>query len=399
MLTASQALALVDQYAAPLPVVRLPLTESLGLVLAEAVQSDIDSPPHDKAMMDGYAVIATDRSPTRNVIERIMAGDVPQHMLNSGEASQVMTGAALPRGATAIVPVEKTESVDEQTVRLHWIDPPEGKHIMPRGLSMRNGQQVAPTGTLVNAAWMAALAEAGAAVVQVVPRPTVSILATGNELTPIDVRPTPGKIRNSNGPMLSAAAAQASATPRVLPVGRDDSTELTALVSTGLDADILVVTGGVSAGVKDLVPAALQAAGVTQVFHKAALKPGKPVWFGVAPRPSGPPCLVFGLPGNPVSSLVCFRLFVAPALDVLAGRASEARWLEREGKLTGDFAHRGGRETFYPAEVDSAGRVTFCNWLGSADVAGMASANCLVRLPMEPVSLVAGDKVQFLPLE
>lgn len=399
MLTADQALQLVNQHAKRLPSVQRTLSDALGLVLTEPVVSDIDSPPHDKAMMDGYAVLASDRSETRTIIERIMAGDVPQHALRSGEAAQVMTGAPVPQGATSVVPVEKTELVDEQTVRFDWVDPPEGKHIMPQGSSMRTGQQVAPAETLINSTWTAALAEAGAAVVDVAPRPIVSILATGNELTAIDVRPGPGQIRNSNGPLLVAATTEANATPRELPVGRDDQDELTALVAQGLEADVLVVTGGVSAGVKDLVPAALQAAGATQVFHKVALKPGKPIWFGTAPRPNGPPCLMFGLPGNPVSSLVCFRLFVAPALAVLAGRADSAHWTQRQGELMSDFAHRGGRETFRPAVASVDGQVELCNWRGSADLAGMASANCLVRLPVESAELAAGDTVNYLPLD
>ena len=266
---------------------------------------------------------------------------------------------------------------------------------------MRVGQQVASAGTLVNSLTLALLAEVGCAAVRVVRKPTASILSTGNELVGVEHRPGPGQIRNSNGPLLAASVAEAGGTPRELPVGRDDAQELASLIHTGLESDVLMVTGGVSAGVKDLVPDALATAGVDQVFHKLALKPGKPLWFGVVRQASGGSKLVFGLPGNPVSSLVCFHLFVKPALAVLAGKAASVELPLDGGIAAGDFEHRGGRETFRPACRSGAGgrsSVEFCNWQGSADIAGMATANCLVRLPPEPMSISRGDPLDLLPL-
>lgn len=396
MLTVDQALELIAAYASPSPSTRVRLGDALGLVLTEDAVSDIDSPPHNKAMMDGFAVVASDHSPTRSIVESIMAGDVPRHAIRPGTVARVMTGAPVPDGATAVVPVEQSELVDDQTVRLLWVDPPVGKHILKQGSSVSVGQCVAPAGTLVNSIVMAALAEAGAAVVHVRPRPTVAVLATGNELVSVDERPGAGQIRNSNGPLLVSAIREADATPIELSVGRDDLGGLTALATQGLAADVLLVTGGVSAGVKDLVPAALAAAGALQVFHKVALKPGKPIWFGIAEREEGPPRLVFGLPGNPVSSLVCFYLFVRPALQVLAGRAPLVELPLCSGPVDGDFEHRGGREMFRPARVDAAGLVHWFDWHGSADLAGVVPANCLVRLTAEGIKLREGDLVEYL---
>ncbi|WP_442483763.1 molybdopterin molybdotransferase MoeA [Aeoliella sp. SH292] len=398
MLTVDQALELIASHTARLAASRVRLRDALGLVLAEDVVSDIDSPPHNKAMMDGFAVVASDRASTRTIVESIMAGDVPRRPIRPGTVARVMTGAPVPDGATAVVPVEQSELVDDTTVRLSWVDPPVGKHILKQGSSVAVGQCVAKAGTTVNSIVMAALAEAGAAVVSVVPRPAVAVLATGNELVSVDDRPAAGQIRNSNGPLLVSAVVEANAAPVELPVGRDDLAELTGLVTQGLAADVLLVTGGVSAGVKDLVPGALTAAGVTQAFHKVALKPGKPIWFGIAPREGGPPRLVFGLPGNPVSSLVCFQLFVRPALAVLAGVSPKVELELQTGKAAGEFEYRGGREMFRPARVDKEGRIHLFDWHGSADLAGVVPANCLVRLPSEGVKLQPGDSVAYLAI-
>jgi molybdopterin molybdotransferase len=302
-----------------------------------------------------------------------------------------------------VVPIEQTRLVDQRTVKLDWIDPPVGKHIMRQGSSLRVGQQVARVGTVVTAVTTAALAEVGAAVLRAIPRPRVSILATGNELVSVEEKPAPGHIRNSNGPLLASLVAEANATAHELPVGRDDAAELKRLIEAGLDSDVLLVTGGVSAGVKDLVPEALLAAGVEQVFHKVSIKPGKPLWFGTVPRSGGPPRLVFGLPGNPVSGLVCFHVFVQPALAVLAGRGVRVEHQLKQARATNGFVHHGGRELFRPARVSIGTPATipdveFFAWRGSADVAGTAQANCLVRLPGTAVTVAAGDKVPYLPL-
>ena len=396
MITVDQAFELVASHVAALTPTRVRLRDSLGLVLSADVTSDTDSPPYNKAMMDGYAVASSDDTTERKVVERIMAGDIPRHAIRPGIVAQVMTGAPVPDGTSAVIPVEQTRELGGDIVRFDTVSLPAGKHVQPQGTLMLAGKPVVRAGSVVTPRALGAMAEAGAAVVEVVPRPTVSILTTGNELVSVDQHPGPGQIRDSNGPMLTAAVTLQQAEAEVLPSGGDDLETLTQLATEGLVTDILLVTGGVSAGVKDLVPEALEAAGVEPVFHKVALKPGRPLWFGIAPREAQPPRLVFGLPGNPVSGLVCFHLFVRPALAVLSGRAAEFQLPWRQGHLASDFSYPAGRETLRPATMDSTGRVEMCPWQGSADLAGMVGANCLVRLPGEGAELAAGTEVQTL---
>ena len=411
MITIAEAIDLVAAQVGPLPSTKIPLGEALGLVLAGDVESDIDSPPYSKAMMDGFAVVAGDPSPERRIIEEVMAGEVPHRAIQPGVVTRIMTGAPVPDGATAVVPVEKSELLDPKTVRLGW-EPPKGAHIMLQGSSMQTGQQVLTAGTQLRAIEIAILAEVGCSAVPVFPKPRVAVLATGNELTPVERRPGPGQIRNSGGPLLRSAVSQAGAIPIELPVCRDEIEPLTEAIKQGLQAEVLLVAGGVSAGMKDLVPAALTQAGVQQVFHKVAMKPGKPIWFGIVQptegndaKPAARPKLVFGMPGNPVSGLVGFHLFVKPALDVLAGRSPQMALPLVRGRMAESHSHRGGREMYRPARAVFSSRlktelprVEMTDWQGSADVAGLATANCLLHLPATPLELSAGDEVDFLPL-
>jgi molybdopterin molybdotransferase len=207
--------------------------------------------------------------------------------------------------------------------------------------------------------------------------------------------PGPGQIRNSNGPLLTAAAARAGGAPIELEIARDDLDKLRLLVEQGLHADVLVLSGGVSAGKFDLVPEVLAELGVKEVFHKISMRPGKPLWFGVK-REGERRVLVFGLPGNPVSSFVCFELFVRPAITALAGRGFIALPNVR-ARLAHEFDHKGGRAAYLPSSLSSeaAGEstVTILPWQGSADLATLARANCLVRLPVKAARLEAGAMV------
>lgn len=403
MQTVDQAFEKVSERVSRLSPVNVPLSEALGLVLSEDVVSDVDSPPHDKAMMDGYAVVADDVSQVRSVIEEITAGVVPEQIVRMGEASRIMTGSPVPEGATGVIPVEQTESVGDTQVRFGSLPISDGKHIMPQATLLAKGATVLPRGTIVRPIEVGILAEVGCASVPVYPPPTVAILATGDELTAVDQVPGPGMIRNSNGPILRSCAQAYGAKPMELPVGRDDPEQLRALVAEGLDANILLVTGGVSAGVKDLVPSVLASAGVEQVFHKVALKPGKPIWFGCSISVDGHPTLVFGLPGNPVSSLVGFHLFVRPAIEVMRGRAAKMELPTIWGELAEDFEHKSDRETFRPAYYQHNSErgeleITFPEWKGSADLAGLAHANCLARLANEARTYRAGERVELVPL-
>src|SRR4051794_1822350 len=314
MLTVEDALGLILDHAQPLAPAVIPTIAALGCVLAEKITSDIDSPPHDKAIVDGYALIAADiRSPNieLQVLEEVTAGEVPTKTVEPGTATRIMTGAPLPRAADAVVMVEHTQSYGDK-VRIQQPLVKSGQNIMRRASSLARGQTVLSAGKLVRGIELGLLAEVGRAAVSIVPRPRVAVLVTGNELVESSTFPLPGQIRNSNRDLLHGLVEQAGGIASQLGIACDNEEDLTSLIGEGLSSDVLVLSGGVSAGVLDLVPATLQKLGVQQLFHKVNLKPGKPLWYGVKISAAGSKTLVFGLPGNPVSSLVCFELFVRP---------------------------------------------------------------------------------------
>ena len=399
MLSVEEALKLVAKNAEPLAPRRVPLRDAAELVLAEDITSEFNSPPYDKSMMDGYAVHSADRQALRKVLEEIAAGAVPRLPVTPGAVSRIMTGAPMPEGADAVVQLENTELLDTATVRLDQIDPAAGQNVLPRGSSLRAGDAVLQCGALLRPIEIAILAEIGRAVVTAHPRPRVAILPTGNELVAIGEKVGHGQIRNSNGPMLVAAAARAGAEAIELGIARDDRDELKRWVEQGLAADVLVLSGGVSAGKFDLVPEVLAELGVEQVFHKVALRPGKPLWFGVK-RDADRRVLVFGLPGNPMSSFVCFELFVRPAIAALAGRGFVGPQTV-QAKISHAFDHAGGRAARLPARLSAESSngsiaVEILRWKGSADLASVARANGLACLPIEQLRLAPGDSLDVL---
>jgi molybdopterin molybdotransferase len=414
MLSVAEALSQILEHAHAKPPGEVALAEAVGLVLAEDVVSDIDSPPHDKSMVDGYAVLAADVIDGRaklGVMEEITAGAVPSRKIVPGFCSRIMTGAPLPEGVDAVVMVERTQFYPSPltpltqeargilgTVEIHDDRFRAGQNIMRRAKSLRQGDTVLHSGGELGPAEIGLLAEVGRARVQTIGPVQVAIISTGNELVPADEKPGVGRIRNSNGPLLVAAARRAGATLNDLGIVRDTADELRRGISAGLESDVLVISGGVSAGVLDLVPAVLAELGVRQVFHKIEMKPGKPLWFGVAKNSA----LVFGLPGNPVSSLVCFELFVKPAIARIAGRYWQPPHPTRPAKLTQEFTHRGDRPTYWPAVVVASPDGALVEpkpWHGSADLRGFAGANALVAFPAGERRYQPGDMVDVLLLQ
>lgn len=402
MIGVDEAQADVLRHARALPPSSVDLGQALGLVLAEQITSDLDSPPRDKALVDGYAVVAEDlrAGPVElTVLEEVTAGLVPTLDVRPGAATRIMTGAPTPRGADAVVMVERTELVSGRDNAVRVTDPAlaAGANIMRRATSMRQGDLLLSPGRLIRPIEIGLLAEVGRTRVMAHPRPRVAVLSTGNELVPPDQMPGPGAIRNSNGPMLAALVTRAGGLAVDLGICRDEERDLRERMRAGLESDVLVLSGGVSAGVLDLVPHCLASLGVRCVFHHVQLKPGKPTWFGVAAGESGGDKLVFGLPGNPVSSLVCFELFVRPAVAKVGGRLSPLA-SPRTAELACPHKQRGNRPTYFPAILvetpEGIARVTPTDWRGSADQRGVSEANCLVYFPAGDHQYQAGDRVR-----
>lgn len=384
----------------PLPSVALALApDLLGLVLAEDIVSDLDMPPYDKAMMDGYAVRAADvqkAGAELTVIEEVSAGRTPKHGVAAGQATRIMTGAPMPPGADAVVMIERTQMLGDERVRIDATATP-GQNVLPRATEMRQGDIVLRDGAKLRPQEFGLLAACGRANLRVYPRPRVAILPTGDEIVDIDQRPGPGQIRNSNGFMLLGQVVRAGAAPEPLGIARDTPESLKTLIERGLEADALILSGGVSAGKLDLVPAALSQAGVRTFFHKVAMKPGKPMLFGIKRHKDRLPTFVFGLPGNPVSSLVCFELFVRPALQKMMGLPPGPRFVS--GTLAEDYRYRSDRPTYHPAAVEMAEggcKVRAVPWFGSPDLRGLAASNGFVVLPSGDHHHRAGQPVTVL---
>lgn len=405
MISLETALELIDQTVEPLPTESRPVLEAVGHRLAENILADVNSPPHDKSMMDGFAVRAADVAAGKKkfeVAQTIIAGGWPTAELQSGQAARIMTGAPIPAGADAVAMVELTEveSTPEGeyvTLKIDSLEPE--KHLLRTGVNFSKDQQVFARGHQIRATDVGLLAEVGAAMVPVGARPTIAVLPTGNELVECDQLPDRGQIRNSNGPMLTAMARSIGLDVTTLGVGRDDAQQLRELIEAGLGTDLLLLSGGVSAGTMDLVPGVLAELGVEQVFHKVKVKPGKPIWFGVANR-NNRRTYVFGLPGNPVSSLVGFQLFVGAAINKLMGGRVE---LGRSfvGELATDHQTRGDRPTFWPGcwvESDTAiQKIKPLLWRGSSDLLALGTAEGLIFFPADCHDNEAGKQVRFHP--
>lgn len=383
MLSVTEALEEVSRHAFRLPTLECLAIEAMGMALADDLISPVESPAFDKAMMDGFALIAADTeggSVNLEIVDEITAGNTASEALESGQAARIMTGAPLPPGADSVIMVEDTQIDSENVDRVQIFQPVKlGSHVLKQGGLLSKGQVVIPAGSVIRPIEVGILADLAGAKAVVRRRPTVAIISTGDELVGPNVEPGPGQIRNTNGPMLEAMAIEAGATVKQLGIVRDNRDELSAAIKEGLEADVLLISGGMSVGVKDFGPTLLAEQGVEKVFHKVQLKPGKPLWFGKRGGGNNP-TMVFGLPGNPASSLVCFHLFVRTALNELMGRTQVSPFVSGF-LLTRDFVNPGNRPVFFPAfasRKDGGGAtIAPLAWKGSADIATLAQANAL----------------------
>lgn len=393
LLNLEQAQALVLARAEPLPVETVALAAAAGRVLAESAVAAVDLPPFPSSAMDGYAVRSADVPGRLRIVGAVAAGLPAAVALGPGEAMGISTGGVVPDGADTVAPVEYVVEHDNEIEVGEPFAP--GAHVRPRGGDAAAGDVVVSAFARLGAVQLGALAAAGIAAVACSRRPRIAVLATGSELVPVGDPLGFGQIYESNGLMLASALAAAGADIEVLPRVADDERSHRAALERGLQADVLVTSGGVSVGPHDLVRAIEAELGVEEIFWRVAIKPGKPVSFGV--RDS---TLVFGLPGNPISSLVGCELFVKPAVRALQGDRDPLPRLE-SGVLAGELRRTSARDVFARARsrLDRDGAVLEpLSGQESHMIVRAAGADALVHVPRGEGMLPAGARVAWIRL-
>ncbi|HPD16348.1 MAG TPA: molybdopterin molybdotransferase MoeA [Planctomycetota bacterium] len=381
MLPFSDAMKTLLAHVPRLETTRAPLACAVGLVLAEDVASDVDMPPFDKSAMDGFAVLASDLASlpaTLHVVEEVPAGAVPTRRVRPGDCVRIMTGAPVPKGADTVVRIEDTEpGISRDQVRVLKATE-KGQNICLRAEDVRKGDLVLRAGEVVTPLHVPTLAACGAAAVPVVRRPTVAVLSTGNEVVPPEATPREGQIRDANAPYVAARLRLLGIEPRLLGIASDTPKALKSALARGMKRDALIVSGGVSAGDFDLVPAILREMGAELLFDSVAMQPGRPTVFARRGE-----CAIFGLPGNPVSVVVGAELFVVPALKAMMGYA-EVHPPRRRARLLETARHRPGRLAHIPGRLSEGAdgpSVRPLPYHGSAHVHALSKANCLLVLP------------------
>lgn len=401
-----QAVAVVLQQAAalgPNSTERVSLLHSSGRVLAVSVRADRDLPPFPRSTRDGFAVSAADCAApgtTLKIIGEVRAGTPPEQMprpIAAGECVEIMTGGAVPEGADAVLMYEHATRTGDSITAERTVNP--GENIVPPGSEAKAGEQVLPAGFRLNHAAVAVSASVGWVSLEVYKKPGVIILPTGDEVVDVSLLPGRHEIRNSNSYSLAAQIVEAGGEPMLLPVAPDEPARLRKLIAEGLQGDLLLLTGGVSVGKYDYVEQVL--AQFDAKFHitAVAIQPGKPLVFGDALEPGARRRVpFFGLPGNPVSTMVTFELFVRPVIDALSGVAPRARRFLR-AKLAADIRTKTGLTRFLPARLSGSGveaTVELARWQGSGDVVATAAANCYIVVSPDRELITAGELVPIL---
>ena len=403
MISIEEAVQCVLDHTRALEATTVDLADALGRTLAEDVFSDVNMPPFDKAMMDGYAVLAVDVASATpgapallEIVEEIPAGAMPTRALCAGKASRIMTGAPMPEGGETVVMVEDTaDTPDGRQVKI-FAAYGFGKNVGKLGEDVRIDQVVLKAGSFVRPPEIGIMAAVGAVRVPVYRQPVVGVVATGDEIIEPGRRPEGGQIRNSNGYSMTAQIRAAGAQPLYLGIAEDQEDVLRGTISRGLETcDILLLSGGVSAGLYDLVQGAMRDCGVEIHFDRLRMKPGKPLTFGVKGEK-----LIFGLPGNPVSTVVGLELMVRPAIRKMQKMGDLHRPVAK-GSLRDGFRQRPGRKQFVPAFSETQGGCWQTRWVGhhgSADLFALAHANSLFVVEAETEALDAGSEVDIILL-
>ncbi|HTC95598.1 MAG TPA: gephyrin-like molybdotransferase Glp [Terriglobales bacterium] len=378
------------------------LLNSAGRVLAEEIAADRDFPPFNRATRDGFAVRAadvlgaSDAAPLRlRVVGETKAGASPYGgVLKAGEALEIMTGAPAPAGSEyAVVMVEHTSRQGNEILVRRAVK--AGENIVAAGSEARKGAVLLAPGHRIDHAAIAVAASVGRTQVEVYGRPRIAILSTGDEIVEINAMPQAHQIRNSNSYSLAAQVAAAGGEAVQFPIAADNISALRGLVQKGLESELLLLSGGVSMGKYDLVEQALTEFGAEFLFTGARIQPGKPIVFGRVSSPPGQTVhYFFGLPGNPVSTMVTFELFAKPMIDALGG-TPPALWRPLQARLKSEITTKTGLTRFLPGFLSGL-QVETVRWLGSGDIVATAQANCYVVVPPDRETLPAGEMVEVL---
>ncbi|HEV2690891.1 MAG TPA: gephyrin-like molybdotransferase Glp [Bryobacteraceae bacterium] len=367
----------------------VPLLEGAGRVIAESIPADRDYPPFSRSARDGFAVRAADLPGELRIIGEVRAGEIFDGQVKAGEALEIMTGAPLPDGADSVVMVEQVKVTGDRVTVSRTLT--AGENVSPRGCEARRGETLIEPGHGLGFAEIALVAAVGRSRISVYHKPRVAIVATGDEIVEVDEKPRDYQIRNSNAQSLAVQVTRAGGCPHVLPVARDVYEATREIVEQGLRDDLLLLSGGVSAGKYDIVERVLADFGAEFFFDRVAIQPGQPLVFG---RAQGK--FFFGLPGNPASTMVTFEVFARAALELLGGR-TESMLPLLSAKLTRDFRQKPGLTRFLPALVSENGsEVTPVRWQGSGDVAALARANAFLVTEPDREQWPAGDWVKVL---
>jgi molybdopterin molybdotransferase len=409
---ARQAVEIHAALVTPSPEETVNLLHAIGRILAEPITADRDIPPFPRSTRDGYAVRAADLAtlPAQlRVIGEIKAGPLPlPSTLKPGETFSIMTGAPVPQGADSVVMVEYTSQQENSVEITRAVGPSE--NIVPQGAEAKQGSLLLDRGTRLNESAIALAASVGKSTLLVFARPRVAVLTTGDEIVEVDAEPTSTQIRNSNTYSLAAQIQQAGGDPILLPIAPDEPRRLRQLIEQGFQSDLLLMTGGVSMGRYDLVEQVLAEMQAEFFFTGAKIQPGRPVVFGrVSSRGSGTPAregalapaqhkYFFGLPGNPVSTMVTFELFARIMLEALAGM-SPRQLSFLHARLKSEIHTKTGLTRFLPAILSGAydaSQVELVPWQGSGDIAAQARANCYIVIPSDREHIPAGEWVAVM---
>jgi len=367
----------------------VPVLDAADRVLAEDVLADRDYPPFDRSARDGFAVRAADIPGDVEVTGEVRAGELYQGEVNAGTAVEIMTGAPLPRGADAVVMIEHVTRVENRLAISRSLQ--SGENFTPRGTEAKRDEIILPAGRKLGYAEIGLLAMVGREHVTVFRRPRVAILPTGDEIVEAGEKPLPYQIRNSNAWSLAVQVRRAGGEPEILPIARDSYESTRTSIERGLEADLLLLSGGVSAGKYDIVERVLADLGAKFFFTRVKIQPGQPLVFGAVGEK-----FFFGLPGNPASTMVTFELFARAAIERLAGLDAPMLPLLR-ARLTRDFHHKTGLTRFLPARLSEDGStVEPLGWQGSGDIPALARANAFLVAEEDRESWKEGDDIRVL---